>query len=103
MTDFKCLAPVTLEVSECSVWCVVRKTEIWNDNQLCFPAFTVCTTETLASFLKYDVKYRVFLPGKWMPSKLAPGAQHTWSEQSISEIRNFKMLASDILLVTYLL
>ncbi len=56
---------------------------------------------TLASLLKYDVKYREFLPGKWMPSKLAPRAQHTWSDQSILEATNFKMLESDILLVTY--
>ncbi len=57
--------------------------------------------ETLASLLKYDVRYREFLPGKWMPSKMVPGAQFTWSDQSISEAANLMMLESDMMLVTY--
>ncbi len=57
--------------------------------------------ETLASLLKYDVRYKEFLPGKWLPSKLAAGAIGTYSEQSISEACSVDMLKSDILLVSY--
>ncbi len=51
--------------------------------------------------LKYDVGYREFLQGKWKPTKLVPGAQFTWSEQSIAEASTLDVLESDILLVTY--
>ncbi len=56
---------------------------------------------TLVSLLKYDVRYREFLPRIPIPSQLAPGSKGTWSEQSVAEACSVDMLESDILLLTY--